>query len=83
MSGTELRPAPRRRLAPLGPNAFLAWAWDRTRGTSPITFEDLVYELRAQEPGLDAAALRREYVRLAAMVRRNQRLGLDPWEGIV
>ena len=69
-------------LAPLEPNAFLAWSWDRTRGVSPVTLEDLVYELRAQEPELDAAALRRDYVRLAAKVRRNQRLGLGPWEGI-
>jgi hypothetical protein len=52
------------------------------RPTTPITFEDLAWELRHQEPDLDLAALRQQYVSMAARVRRNQRLGRDPWEGI-
>lgn len=70
------------KLAPLEPNAFLRWAWNGEPGTTPITVEDLAFELRAQEPDVDERALRREYVSLAARVRRNQRLGLDPWEGV-
>lgn len=81
----------RRKLAPLEPDAFLRWAYysrpgTRARGTSPLTLEDVHFELNhglpEECPGLSITDLRRDYVRLAAKVRRNQRLGLDPWEGI-
>lgn len=75
-----LRRATSRRLAPLDPDSFLVWAWtqgDRAKGTSPLTVEDVAFELRA-----DPREVRRDYVRLAARVRRNQRLGIDPWEGV-
>ena len=73
----------RSHLAPLEPNAFLRWAWergDRAKGTAPLTLEDLLFELG---PDVPREMLRRDYVRLASRVRRNQRLGLDPMEGIV
>jgi hypothetical protein len=70
----------RSRLAPLVQDAFLRWAWehgDRDKGTSPLTVDDVAFELHA-----DRETVRRDYVRLAARVRRNQRLGRDPFEGI-
>lgn len=75
-------------LAPLEPDAFLAWAWrqgDRAKGTSPLTVEDIHFELsRGEErPGLSLEELCRSYVRIAALVRRNQRLGLEPFAGIL
>jgi hypothetical protein len=75
-----------RRLAPLEPNAFLAFAWrtgPRGKGTSPLTVDDVWFELVRFNPELTPAQVRRDYVRLAAKVRRNQRLNLDPWEGIL
>jgi hypothetical protein len=69
-----------KRLAPLNPDSFLVWVWmqgDRAKGTAPLTVEDVGFELRQDE-----REVHRDYVRLAAKVRRNQRLGLDPWEGI-
>lgn len=74
--------ARRTALAPLEPNAFLRWAWmvgPRDPGTSPLTLDDVLFELGWT---MTRETLRREYVRTAARVRRNQRLGLDPFEGI-
>lgn len=82
----------RPKLAPLEPNAFLRWA-NHNYGapfSTAITVEDNYFELGAQyqpSPGdpedfrefYPLEQLRREYVSLAARVRRNQRLGLDPW----
>lgn len=73
-------PTPR---APLAADAFLAWAWEhgpRAKGTAPITVDDLHFDLGAED--VTREELRRQYVHLAARVRRNQRIGLDPWEGI-
>jgi hypothetical protein len=64
-------------LAPLEPDAFMRWAWTRGKGTSPQTLGDLAFSL-----GVDPSVIRRDWVRLAARVRRNQRLNLDPWMGI-
>lgn len=78
----DSRYRPRSHLAPLEPDAFLRWAWergDRAKGTSPLTLDDLAFELGPDYP---ADVLRRDYVRLAARVRRNQRLNRDPWEGV-
>jgi hypothetical protein len=35
------------------------------------------------DPEVTRDYVRQTYVHLAAKVRRNQRLGLDPWEGLV
>ena len=68
-------------LAPLAPDAFLTWAWRSTprhlRGPSPLALDDVWFALGS--PELTLEELRRSYVRIAARVRRNQRLGLDPW----
>ena len=86
----RLKLAPKvRRLAPLDPDRFLAWAY-RNRpgtvaaGTSALTLADVHFEVNRglAEELIPIAELRREYVRIAARVRRNQRLELDPWEGI-
>jgi hypothetical protein len=74
------------RLAPLAPDAFLAWAWatgPRDRGTGPLTVDDVWFELARLEPELPLETVRRDYVRLAALVRRNQRLGLEPFRGLL
>lgn len=68
----------RKNMPPLEANAFLRWAWDGAEGSSPCTVEDVAFELH--EP--DTEHLRKLYVRIAARVRRNIRLGLEPWEGI-
>lgn len=77
----------RRVLAPLEPDAFMAWAYRnspqaRGPGTSPLTLEDVWFELSRRTPELTREELRRSYVRIAARVRRNQRLGIDPWGGV-
>lgn len=75
----------RTRLAPLEADAFLRWAWsqgDREKGTSPLTVDDLWFELAPGCPGLTVEDVRRQYVSLAARVRRNQRVGVDAWRGI-
>ncbi|HET6487642.1 MAG TPA: hypothetical protein VFH83_14540 [Spirochaetia bacterium] len=70
------------RLAPLHPDHFLVWVWqnlppgDRL-GTIPLQVDDVAFELRE-----DRETVRRNYVRLAARVRRNQRLGKEPFDGI-
>ena len=74
------------RLAPLDPDRFLAWAYwtadDATRtGSGPLTFSDVCWEFSRHGP-VDLGDLRRSYVRLASRVRRNQRIGLDPWDGV-
>jgi hypothetical protein len=71
-----------RYLAPLDPDGFLAWAYasgDEAMhaGGGPLTLDDVYFET-----GGDLGELRRTYVRIAARVRRNQRLGHDPWEGL-
>lgn len=74
--------ANRSNLAPLNPDAFLRWAWmngPRDRGTSPLTVDDLHFEYGGE---LSREDVRRMYVRCAARVRRNQRLGLDPMDGV-
>jgi len=78
--------AQRRSLAPLEPNAFLAWAWqqgDRAKGTTPLTVDDVWFELARHDADLARETVRRDYLRLAARFRRDQRLGLDPWDGVV
>jgi hypothetical protein len=75
----------RTRLAPLEPDAFLRWAWetgDRIPGSLPLTVSDLAWELERHGNGYSEESLRRIYVRQAARVRRNQRLGLEAWEGV-
>jgi len=75
----------RRRLAPLNPDAFLAWAWSvgpRDKGTHPLTVDDVWFELVRLQPAVTVGEVWREYVRIAARVRRNQRMGLEPFEGI-
>jgi hypothetical protein len=76
----------RERLAPLDPDAFLTWCWRRlppdVRGSGPLTVDDLHFEFGRSNPELLRADVRRMYVRLAARARRNQRLGLDPMEGV-
>lgn len=77
--------AKRLRLAPLEPDAFLAWAYyqgPRDRGTSPLTIDDVWFELAQKDPALTVAEVRRWYVGIAAKVRRNQRLMREPFEGI-
>jgi len=69
------------KLAPLDPDQFLVWAWRGTPkvpGCGPLTVDDVAFELQ-----MPREAIRKDYVRLAAKVRRNQRLGLDPFHGIV
>lgn len=75
----DLRAVPERRatsrLAPLEPDAFLRWAWEeggRVRGTGPLTVDDIAFEFGE---ALTREQVRRMYVRLAALARRNQRLG--------
>lgn len=75
----------RSHLAPLEPNAFLRWAWehgDRAKGTTPLTVDDVWWELVRGAPELTVEEVRKDYVRIAAKVRRNQRLNRDPFEGI-
>ena len=76
----------RRFLAPLEPDAFLRWAWmtgPRERGSSPLTLDDLWFELGSGSvPEYTRENLRRDYVRLAAKVRCNQRLWREPFDGI-
>lgn len=75
----------RPRLAPLAPDAFLRWAWlqgPRDKGTQPLTLEDVWFELAHRDPEITRDVLRRDYVRIAAKVRRNQRVGVDVWGGI-
>lgn len=71
-------------LAPLEPDAFLRWCWEqgpRARGTFPHTVEDLWFDLAGRAPDMPFDFVRRSHIRVASKVRRNQRLGLDPWEG--
>jgi hypothetical protein len=77
----------RQRLAPLNPDAFFAWAWRTNggpKGRGPITLDDLWFDWGPglTENGGTLAELRRRFVSMAAKVRRNQRLGREPWEGI-
>lgn len=72
-------------LAPLDPDGLLRWAWEqvgRQYGTFPVTFEDVWFEWERSAGEYTREMLRRDYVRLAAKVRRNQRLGRDPWADI-
>lgn len=67
-----------RDLAPLDPDAFLCWVFHREDvrhepWEAPLTVEDIAFQL-----GRDVSTIRRDYVRIAALARRNQRLGLDP-----
>ncbi len=61
----------RDKLAPLEPDAFMAWAY-RTSGqpkrphSAPLTLDDWLISLCAQEPAFDGQQLRRDFVRLAA-----------------
>ena len=71
----------RPRLAPLDPDAFMRWAWEsepnKRTNSAPTTLADIAFEL-----GVPEDSIRRDWLRLAARVRRNQRLGRPPWEGI-
>jgi len=73
-------------LAPLEPDAFLRWVFlarpASTRGDGPLTLRDIWFEVNRGEETQTLADLRREYIRIASRVRRNQRLGLDPWLGL-
>lgn len=74
-------------LAPLEPDAFLAWAyWSspdcHIEGSRPLTVDDVWFEVSRGAPETTRVEIRRSYVRIAARVRRNQRLGIDPWEGV-
>lgn len=72
----------RPKLAPLEPDAFFRWAWESgpmRKGSQPTTAGSLAFEL---EGALSVEQVRRQYVRIAAKVRRNQRLNLGPWMGI-
>lgn len=75
----------RRALAPLDPDAFLRWSFRfqglEGKGFGPLTVDDVWFELR-RHGEVAKEDVRRDYVRLAARVRRNQRLGLAPFEGI-
>lgn len=78
------RPVPRK-LAPLEPNAFLHWVWTqmpKSKWSGPLTIEDVWWELAHGYEEMRTEDLRKSYVRIAARVRRNQRLGLDPFEGV-
>ncbi len=69
-------------LAPLDPDRFLAWAWrsgPRDRGSQPLTLDDLWFELN-DDLRFSRDEIRGWFVHLAALVRRNQRLGHDPWD---
>lgn len=84
MARPHRKPA-RPSLAPLDADAFLRWVWltgPRDKGTSPLTVDDVWFEIARGDPEKSAEDVRRDYVRLAARVRRNQRLGRDPWEGV-
>lgn len=78
----------RRALAPLEPDAFLRWAFkqmapaDRPKGFGPLSLDDVWFELVHRDPEITRAQVRKDYVRLAAKVRRNQRRGLMPFEGL-
>ena len=75
----------RRFLAPLEPDAFLRWAWmtgPREKGTSPLSLHDIWWEFSRADPECSLRQLHKHYIGLAARVRRNQRVGADPWEGI-
>jgi hypothetical protein len=73
----------RPQLAPLSPDAFLRWWWEMEGGRGPLggpvplTLEDVWFEYGIEE--IPLPSLHRAYVGLAARVRRNQRLGREPW----
>ena len=72
------------KLAPLKPDDFLRWVWERDGrryGPEPIRLEDVWWQLPPVE-GYTPEMLRKDYVRLAAKVRRNQRMGWDELWGI-
>jgi hypothetical protein len=74
-------------LAPLEPDAFMVWAFQnedviRQAWESPLTLDDVHFELSRGDADCSLHDLRKRYIRMAARVRRNQRLGRDPWEGI-
>jgi hypothetical protein len=74
-------------LAPLDPDSFCVWAWrtnrDPKKGIGPVTTEDIWFEWSRGYPELTRGDVRRLFVKIAAQVRRNQRLGLDPWAVVV
>jgi hypothetical protein len=78
----------RPRLAPLEPDAFLAWSFKHggmahAPHDSPLTLDDVLWEIQRHTPDYPREELHRDYVKVAARVRYNQRRGLDPWTGAV
>jgi hypothetical protein len=74
------------RLAPLEPDAFLVWGFHHggvvhAKHDSPLTLDDVVWEIQRTCPAVTREQLHKDYVRIAARVRFNQRCGLDPWAG--
>jgi hypothetical protein len=74
----------RRELAPLDPDAFLAWVYRASpechiKGSQALTVDDIWFEWSRRGP-VDREDLRRQYVHLAAYARRQQRLGRDPFD---
>lgn len=62
----------------------MRWVWQqgpREKGSHPFTLDDLWFALGAPEE-LSVSQLRRSMVGMAARVRRRQRLGMGPWEGV-
>lgn len=71
-------------LAPLDPDLYLAWLWKHSKppkAPRPPTVDSIWYDMVRIEPSLTYEDLRRNYVHIAAWVRRNQRLGLHPLLG--
>ena len=74
------------RLAPLEPDAFLRW-WFHSlpadaRGPRALTVAEIHFELSRVDPDRTYEETRKDYLRLAARVRRNMRMGLWPLGGI-
>jgi hypothetical protein len=66
------------RLAPLNPDAYLAWEWaqgPRKRGTYPLTVTDCWFDLVQHAPEVTVAEVRRLWLHQAARTRATQRLG--------
>jgi hypothetical protein len=67
-----------KRLAPLNPDAYLAWQWSRgprAKGTHPLTVADYWFDLARVDPSVSIEEVRRLWLHQAARVRASQRLG--------
>ena len=74
--------------APLAPDRFLRWLWStypqivRVHGYTGFvapTLDSLLWDMQLGIPEYTMADLRRLLVRMAALVRYNQRLNKDPF----